>query len=332
MIGQIDKAYIKTRPYKLYSRLVSYFCFEGRPLTTKGQWINPIVFSFLGICKKIPPLKKIKQPVFIIGTGRSGTTILGIVLSMHKQVGFLNEPKALWHSIYPNEDIIGSYSMGKAFYELGESNANEKQRKNIHRILGVYLFLSGSERIVDKYPELIFRVPYVLSFFPDAKFLFLVRNGYDTCSSIKTWSERLGQNVKEENHDWWGRNNRKWVLFKEQILKQDTYYKKIIPILDDITDHTDMAALEWIATMRKGMEVTEKYPGRVKKIYYETLVSEPQRELTGLLSFCELTYDQKYMDYGINALSLQKSIKELALHPLIQPLFNDTMKLLGYEI
>ena len=43
MIPQIDRRYVKERPTKLFSRLVSYALFEGRPLTTKGRWINPLV-------------------------------------------------------------------------------------------------------------------------------------------------------------------------------------------------------------------------------------------------------------------------------------------------
>jgi len=104
MLAQIDKEYISMRPWKLFSRLVSYALFEGRPLTTRGRWINPLIFSLFKIEKKLPQIKKVERPIFILGTGRSGTTVLGIVFSMHNQVGFLNEPKALWHEIF--RDIL----------------------------------------------------------------------------------------------------------------------------------------------------------------------------------------------------------------------------------
>ncbi len=101
MPAQLDSLYIRTRPTKAVSRLISYALFEGRPLTTRGRWINPLVFALSGTLKTLPQIKKVKKPIFIIGMGRSGTTILGVVMSMHRDVGFLNEPKALWHSIYP---------------------------------------------------------------------------------------------------------------------------------------------------------------------------------------------------------------------------------------
>ena len=34
MVAQLDSLYIKTRPTKVVSRLISYGLFEGRPLTT----------------------------------------------------------------------------------------------------------------------------------------------------------------------------------------------------------------------------------------------------------------------------------------------------------
>src|SRR6185436_2775660 len=120
MIAQLNKEYIKTRPTKLFSRIVSYLFFEGRPLTTKGSWINPFLFFGYRIISFLPQIKKVESPIFIIGTGRSGSTLLGMLLSMHKRIGFLNEPKALWHFAYNKEDVIGSYSTDGANYKLDE--------------------------------------------------------------------------------------------------------------------------------------------------------------------------------------------------------------------
>ena len=165
MVAQVDMTYIKLRPSKLYSRLISYALFEGRPLTTRGRWINPILFTLFSLQKRLPQFKKVEKPIFILGTGRSGTTILGLVLSMHRDVGFLNEPKAIWHSIYPYEDVIGSYSRGAAYYRLTESNVDASIKRNAHRIFGTYLTSVFSHRVVDKYPELIFRASFIKAIF-----------------------------------------------------------------------------------------------------------------------------------------------------------------------
>lgn len=330
MIAQIDKTYVKTRPSRLYSRLLSYGLFEGRPLTTKGQWINPLVFALFGCQKRSEAPKKIKKPVFIIGTGRSGTTILGIVLSMHRDVGFLNEPKALWHSAYECEDLIGSYSLKKARYRLDASDANLSVKHSMHRLFGWYLTAIGADRIVDKYPELIFRIPFVRAIFPDAKFLFLARNGWDTGISIEHWSERLGVKKNCDTHNWWGLNNRKWNLLVDQVVANDPDLTLQFEKIKKFNRHIDMATVEWIVTMREGLRLREELPNSVYTLKYEDLVSDPAKILSDLLVFCELDNDDKFFEYGTMILKPGRPKQPVEIAECLRPAFFETMAALGY--
>ena len=227
MIAQLDNHYLQIRPWKVYSRLISYALFEGRPATTKGRWINPIVFAHLRVEQAIPTLKKVIKPLFIVGTGRSGSTVLGIILSMHRDVGFLNEPKALWHSVFKDEDVIGSYSRRPARYRLLGEDVTPIIIRNAERLFGAYLAITNSRRIVDKYPEIVFRIPFVKNIFPDAKFIFLVRDGWDTCKSIMDWSISKGSQLSSKREDWWGVNNRKWRLMVEELVETAPYFSRI---------------------------------------------------------------------------------------------------------
>ncbi|MBU1215137.1 MAG: sulfotransferase [Gammaproteobacteria bacterium] len=310
--------------------MLSYGLFEGRPLTTRGQWINPLVFAHFALEKHLPRLRRVEKPVFILGTGRSGTTVLGMVLSMHREVGFLNEPKALWHAIHPEEDLIGSYARGAAKYRLGADEATPQRIRHAHRLFGAYLVATFSRRVVDKYPELIFRVPFVKAIFPDAKFLFLVRNGWDTCHSIEGWSNRLGEHVGGEQHDWWGVNRRKWDLLIEQLVVE---YPDLAVSADEMrtwTKHTDMAAVEWIITMREGMSLMERYPADVVRVDYEQLCEKPSESLAGMLKFLELSDDDKFLQYGIETLKPTVKRSPFILQPTIANAFNETMMRLGY--
>src|SRR5690606_40375856 len=49
---------------------------EGRPLTTRGRWINPLVFGLYRMAQRLPLGRPVREPAFILGMGRSGTTIL----------------------------------------------------------------------------------------------------------------------------------------------------------------------------------------------------------------------------------------------------------------
>ncbi|WKZ15385.1 MAG: sulfotransferase [Candidatus Jettenia caeni] len=330
MIAQMDQLYIKLRPAKSVSRLISYLLFEGRPLTTRGRWINPLVFALFSLEKTLPQLKKVKKPIFIVGTGRSGTTVLGMILSMHRDVGFLNEPKAIWHFIYPYEDLIGNYSKDIAYYRLSERNVNEEMKSLIHRIYGVYLTATFSHRVVDKYPELIFRVPFVKALFPDAKFLFLVRNGWDTCRSIEGWSENMGVVIDGVKHDWWGMNKRKWHLLVNQLIENDPAFSQIQEVVKNFQNHTDMAAVEWILTMREGLSLLGKYPDSVQMVRYEDLTQHSSDILTSIIDFCELPPDDIFFEYATKTLHPTSTRKFFNLHPVIQPLFNETMERMGY--
>lgn len=330
MVAQIDFRYIKSRPTKLVSRLVSYSLFEGRPLTTRGQWINPLLFSHFAFEKRMPQLKRVERPIFILGTGRSGTTILGIVLSMHRDVGFLNEPKAMWHAIYPDEDVIGSYSRGIARYRLDAGDASDVVKHNAHRLFGAYLATVFSKRLVDKYPELIFRVPFVREIFPDAQFIFLVRNGWDTCASIDKWSVRCGEQRNGEVHDWWGVDRRKWKLMLDELIAPDAYFDCIKEAAYNFDRHTDMAALEWVVTMREGMRRMRENREVIRMVRYEDLVESPRRSLAEISAFAGFSEDETYIRYGESTLRPSPRHSEFDMHPVLRVLFDETMQALGY--
>ena len=333
MIGQINPNYIKTRPMKALTRLMSYALFEGRPVTTKGRWINPLVFSILkaAITQK-RSYKPVEKPIFILGTGRSGTTILGIVLSMHREVGYLNEPKAIWHLIHPQEDIIGNYSqVSDAKYRLTAEDATDEMCQRASQMFGAYLTTTRSERLVDKYPELIFRVDFVRTLFPDARFIFLVRNGWDTCRSIATWSKRLGVEINGEKHDWWGVNDRKWHLLVEQLVETDPFFSEIADEIKQFERHLDRAAVEWIVTMQEGLRLMQDAADCMHLVRFEDLTAEPDETLATLCDFCELPTDNTFREYARQTLQPVPAREPFDVHPKIMPIFLDTMRELRYS-
>lgn len=332
MVAQVDGDYIRMRPTRLWSRLISYALFEGRPLTTRGQWINPLIFGHFALERRLPAIKKVQAPVFILGTGRSGTTILGIVLSMHREVGFLNEPKALWHALCKDEDLIGSYTRGPARYRLGAEDATAEVVKGAHRIYGAYLAATLCNRVVDKYPELIFRVPFVKRIFPDARFLFLSRDGWDTCSSIEQWSKRLGGTVNGECHDWWGVDGRKWQLLVSQIVPDHADLAPHTGELLALKDHRVMAAVEWIVTMREGLALLEREADSVMHVPYEQLCEQPEAMARRIAQFAGLAEDDHYIRYAKQVLSPPGKRTAFELPGWLQAPFEATQRALGHGV
>lgn len=331
MVAQLDRLYATLRPGKVPPRLISYALFEGRPLTTRGRWINPLVFAHLNLEARLPQTKEVREPIFIVGTGRSGTTVLGVVMSLHRDVGFLNEPKAMWHAIHHREDVIGNYTDEPGRYRLDEQEASEDITGRAHRLFGAYLRTVNATRVLDKYPELIFRVPFVRAIFPDARFVFVVRDGWDAIHSIENWSRRLGTRTDDEVHDWWGLNNRKWRLMVEQLVPAEPLLADNVEEVASLTLHTDMAAVEWIVTMQEGLRQLERNPDRFRVLRYEAVAQDPVRELSDLLGFCALRQDEAVLDFAAQKLRPVPQRPPSDVHPVLRDPFKDTLEALGYR-
>jgi len=325
MIAQLDKEYIKTRPSKVWSRMVSYSLFEGRPLTTKGRWINPLVFGVLKTFAALPSTRQVDRPIFILGTGRSGSTILGKVLSMHKDLAFLNEPKAMWALLNKEEDLMGSYNLNAGRYRISEAEATNSVIKRANRIFGGALLMSGQRRFVDKYPELIFRTPFVSKIFPDARYIFLTRNVDSTCSSISYWSERKGTESSEGKADWWGLNNRKW----------DAVVNELVPEHADLAEHKDeilvlseegRAAVEWVVTMREGLRLCEQSPESCIHIPYDKLCGNSADWSKKLADFLQLSHDPVFDDYSKTTLVEPARHNRVALPSWLRTITDDIEK------
>jgi hypothetical protein len=331
MFAQIDPLYLRMRPRKAFVRVLSHLLFQGRFLTTDYRWLNYFILTGLSLLKHVPQMKSAESPIFVVGAGRSGSTIMGKVLSMHQAIGFLNEPKALWYTVCPQEDVNGHFGNGPARYRLTSQDVTPQGCEAARRLLGAYLMITGADRVLDKNPEMVFRVPFVKSIFPDAKFVFLVRNGWDTISSIVKWSQQHARSANGDVEDWWGVNQRKWHFMLEQLVTTEPLLSDVYQDVRAFTRHADMAAVEWIVTMQEGKRLMRSRPDCTHLVHYEDLTSQPQTTLQSLLGFCELDEDRVFMSYAQQVLKSVPHKKRLELSPAIRSPFLETMRALGYN-
>ncbi|NEZ04108.1 sulfotransferase [Wenzhouxiangella sp. XN201] len=293
-------------------------------MTTRGRWINPFVFSNLAVMKRLPVPGRVDRPIFITGTGRSGTTVLGLVLAMHHSVGFLNEPKAIWASLLSDEDLVGSYHTDIARYRFDSSDADELILGRVHRLYGWYSALSFSSRIVEKYPEMIFRVPFLKALFPDARFIFISRRADDTLSSIDQWSRDHAVETSSTRDDWWGRDGRKWRLLVEQLVPEHDDLREHRQSLLTSSNHCERAAVEWLVTMREGLTHLSQMPERVLHVSYEKLCRSPRSELLRITDFCSLDPEQRFVEYAESILTPKSSKPQVDLPAFLRHAVNKT--------
>lgn len=266
MIAQLTKNYIRVHRKATVKRLVSYVL-EGRPLTTKGRFINKLLL----LLYKFTPHRLYVKPnvVYILGTGRSGTTFLGLLLNAIEGIAWLNEPKAIWYSADERDDIQGNFCPGlHGEYFLSYSE------KSLNKVKGFYNFYSslvGANTVLDKYPEQIWRIESIFKQIDGGKAIFIYRDPYETIGSIVKWSEKHGV----DDEDWWGKNNIKWKLFSEQVMDRN----------ESDCDEYHKAAYEWLYTMKRFLQVYEVYASRLLLVKYNTLVKNFQGELETIVRF-----------------------------------------------
>lgn len=328
MVALLEAAFVRARPHKVWARILAYGLFEGRPLTSRARWINPLVFTAYRFWARLPIPPGELSPVFILGMGRSGTTVLGQILALHRDVGYLNEPKALWHAALGDDDLIGSYSRTPGRYRMNGGDADTVKKLRLHRFYRVFLWLTRSRRVVDKYPELMFRDGLVSAIFPRARKILLLRNGADTIRSVDVWS----QNHSRGCDDWWGRDRRKWRLLVDQLVAPDQYFARVLPQIRALNRQIDMAAVEWIVTTRQAARLLNNPTAGLMVVRYEDLVAHPRRTLGEILKFCNLAPDQVMLKFGADILRPRPTNPLPDLDAAIAPLFADTLSSLGYAL
>lgn len=246
MIAQLSKKYIIIGGLKkVFQRLLSYI-FEGRPITTKGRFFNfflrPIILLFLKL-----KYKNNSKTFFIVGQGRSGSTYLGLLLSLHRDYFFMNEPKLAWSISNSSDDLVGSYSK-RGSYLI--KNIDIDTHKKINYFYSIMSKLSGSKVIIDKYPELIFRKDWIRKNFPKSKFLILYRDYKSVIESIPNW------NLKHSNinENWWGVNNRKWDLINLELIPNSQFLSNLKLDFKSIND-IEKSLIEWILTVEESIKL-----------------------------------------------------------------------------
>ena len=119
--------------------------------------------------------------VFIIGSPRSGTTILGELLDKHIQVNQWYEPYFVWDHFFRTA----------SHDERTAADATSQVERQIFKDFMNYRRRSNCLVLVDKSPRNSLKISYILKIFPQAKFIHILRDGRDVTLSIhKEWLRR----------------------------------------------------------------------------------------------------------------------------------------------
>lgn len=297
MIAQIDREYVRAAGLAPAARrLAAYVLFEGRPAVVRGQWFNPVVRANLDLGMQFGPRRPVDRPVFVVGIGRSGTTHLSRLLSAHRDVAWLNEPKMIWNMVHPGEDISGFYAP-RGRFRLGVQDAMPDVRARAERLFGYFLATVRGARLVDKYPEMTYRIPFLRALFPDCRIVAIVRRPDDFVNSVLAWNERNARG----DQDWWGVGDSKWQQMRAELVPADDAVRDALRRTGGrAPDPAEKAATEWVLGMRA---ILAARPQVDEVVRFEDLALHPEKVIEGVLRTCELERDPRVLQLARDSTS-----------------------------
>jgi hypothetical protein len=244
---------------------------------------------------------ELKRPIILLGNFRSGTTMLQRILATHHDVVGLYEPVGMWLYADPSRDHD----------EFDESDATQRVQDYVRGQFLKYQTEHGDRRIIEKTPHNILRIRYVREIFPDARFLYIVRNPLSFISSVELkWqrpagSKRILSRIKSTpvlqipfylkrflGQQWHNR-----ILRRKYLSVWGPRYKGI---QQDVKgeDMLTVIARQWArATSKAEQDLALFKEGQVFRLRYEDFVANPVDYLQRICAHCGVEMTDEMVDY-----------------------------------
>lgn len=281
--------------------------------------------------KNIPGLLRgamLDRPVFIIGAPRSGTSLLYAILRRSSHLKhWPGESHEIWEADY-HPALRGWSSNALAAEDLTPEAAARIRR-------GFFLVTGRKHRLLDKTPRNALRVPFVDALFPDARYVYLQRDGRENVNSlINAWrTPRYRTYELPEPHSIPGVQPRWWKFVLYPGWRDDTAGPLEV-----------VAAKQWAISNDHALAASKEIGlDRWVEVRYEDLIEAPEREVARILEFLELPFEPAVRAAAaatattpINTVTPPERGKWRRENPAeiaaVLPLLRPTMEALGYHL
>jgi hypothetical protein len=262
------------------------------------------------------------QAAFLIGCGRSGTTILGKVLSRHPDLCYLFEPYHLWAAIDPMTDVLNLYHRVNAYLLMDASNCTEKSRVLFHHLLLGTQHNSVPKVVIEKTPLNSMRIGYLNALASGAKFIHIVRDGVDISYSIERIASMNSYKIagKPMLNQWWGVSNYKWKALAQDGAAAGYYANEV----ERLEEHRCKGAYEWLVSLGEVDRWREQLGDRLHEITYEQLTANPEAVLGNICKFLDIDSPRGWLEEAIGMIGPNSHLsgKTLKLPPMMCKDFN----------
>lgn len=214
--------------------------------------------------------------IFIIGVGRSGTSLLQSMLNAHDNVAFIPETHFLRKYVFKENKKISSKNISDFRQELEADKDFLRARIKPEEILEIgnnclntysllldnYLKVKKKTLIGDKDPRNIDFIPQLKNFFPSSKVIHIIRDPRDVVLS-------------RTKADW----SKGWPL--------------------------SLHAYMYNTQITRGRKSGRKlFHDNYFEVYYEDLIQQPEKELEQICFFLNIPFDKKMLNFGLSAKEL----------------------------
>jgi hypothetical protein len=241
--------------------------------------------------------RRIHRPIILIGSGRSGTTLLAETLGEHPSVGYWGEPRPIW--MHGN-----AY---RADHVLGKEQLTPRIGRYIDRRFATFLRDSGRTRFAEKTPSNCLRIRFIDALYPDALFVHIIRDGVGVVRSaleIRKKKPNPGLLRTRLNEtpigDWPAYLPMLFAtVWRTIVLKKPARYWGAQP--PGWKQWVDLpprlaAARQWKALVGHALRDGRRLPPeRYLELRFEELLEKPETTLRRVLEFTGLEADPEFM-------------------------------------
>jgi hypothetical protein len=199
--------------------------------------------------------------IFVVGCYNSGTTLLHRIMGRHPRIGAMSQEGTLLTDALPKPEDFGWTRMWcECLEEMRRAQWPDAaaQAARVRRQWSVW-YPRGSENLLEKSPSNVVRMAFLQEHFRPASFICIVRNGYAVAEGIR----------------------------RRAVPKRPEHPGRY-PL--------ELCARQWlecdrvVSSQRSGIE-------RFLQVYYEDLVSDPERVMTSITEFLELpAFDRQILE------------------------------------
>lgn len=204
---------------------------------------------------------------FIVGCGRSGNTLLRMMLDSHPLMAIPPETEVIVNAVQVGDDLEAFCAAVTTHWRFGDLHIDcddyvRRVRElplfstsdGLRELYRAYARKFGKTRFGDKTPYYAEHLELISNLFPEARGLHIIRDGRDVAASM-------------------------------------------MPLWFGPTDAAEMGRY-WCDVIGKIRAVTTM---PVLEVRYEALVQQPEHELRRICEFCDLEWSDEVLDYQVRA-------------------------------